>query len=118
MTSFYLTGVSSCSICHYTCKTCSGPANTQCIKCHNGGNLTGGVCVANTTYAYAIKVITPVNATNVTWTPTMTGNTSGPISTSDCNNLIYLFGYHGYSGLASLFGTANLKLFTTHISIT
>jgi hypothetical protein len=54
MTGFYLTGVSSCSICHYTCKTCTGSADTDCSKCHTGATKSGA-CVANTTYEYIVK---------------------------------------------------------------
>jgi hypothetical protein len=51
-TGFYLSGVTSCSICHWTCKTCSGPNNNQCIICHDGLKKDGTNCVLNGTYQY------------------------------------------------------------------
>lgn len=39
---FYLSGTTSCSICHVSCKTCNGPLSTNCIYCHNGATLNTG----------------------------------------------------------------------------
>lgn len=111
-TGFYLSGVTSCSICHWSCKTCSGPADTQCISCHDGTKKVGGVCVINSTYAYIQKWDgpKPADTATITWTPTITGNTSTPYTSANtlCDSGNYVFGYYGYTGETSNFGTAKL----------
>lgn len=52
---FYLTGVTSCSICHWSCQNCSGSADTNCGNCHVGAKKSGGLCVANDSYVYISK---------------------------------------------------------------
>lgn len=118
---FYLTGVTSCSICHWSCKTCTGSANTSCATCHDGTYLSGGVCVSNSTYAYIQKWngSKPANTATIIWTATMTGNASTPRSSSVtvCDSGSYVFGYYGYTGLVSNFGTATLELACTESSL-
>lgn len=50
----------------------------------------------------------------------MTGNASVPIASSitACDSGNYVFGYYGYTGLVSNFGTAKLELTSTVASLT
>ena len=36
-----------CLACSSTCKTCSGPASTQCLQCSSGATLSSGSCICN-----------------------------------------------------------------------
>ena len=36
-----------CLACSSTCKTCSGPASTQCLQCSGGATLSSGSCTCN-----------------------------------------------------------------------
>lgn len=114
---FYLSGVTSCSICHYKCKTCTGPASTQCTTCHTGLKLSGTACVLNGTYDIVTEWngAMPTNNATSTWTTSMTGTAASPVTSSECNckSTDYVFGYYGYDDSpatysASKFGHASL----------
>lgn len=119
-TYFYLSGVTSCSICHWACKTCNGASSAaNCITCHTGTNKNGSLCSPNNTYLYIVtwNGAMPANNASDTYTATMTGAGGSPVSASNtnCASGNYVFGYYGYDGnYNSLFGTASLKYVTTN----
>lgn len=68
--------------------------------------------MANSTYAYiqSWNGAKPANTGTIVWTATITGNTTAPYTAANtaCDSGNYVFGYYGYTGLTSNFGTAKL----------
>lgn len=127
-TGFYLSGVTSCSICHYSCKTCNGSTASNCTECHTGAKLSGGLCVANSTYSYISKWngAMPTNTATEIWTPHRSNFVGAPYSSTDtvCDSGSYVFGYYGYTSHPNTtridtnnFGTASLSFLSLNSSV-
>ncbi|CAK1580985.1 unnamed protein product [Parnassius mnemosyne] len=54
-----------CLPCHYTCATCSGPHNSQCLSCLDDAQLYNGTDVELKLYCYPKTVVPQI--TNAEW---------------------------------------------------
>ena len=110
-TGFYISGTTFCSICHYTCETCTGPASTNCASCILGHVLDTGTGKCDT-YNDTYKVLKDENGaqSNGTLSFVVAGSTGSAATTGGCPVSTYRVGYYGYANSSgtytSKFGTA------------
>lgn len=53
-----------CLPCHYTCATCSGPHNSQCVSCLDDAELYNDTGIATKIYCYPKTVLPHINNAN------------------------------------------------------
>jgi hypothetical protein len=97
MEGYYKAG-STCSRCHFTCKTCtsaSNPTNNSCASCPTGYNLLGGNCSRKTTTIF--KEDWTANALLTGTSGTWTINRTLASNTAVCGGFTWLFGFSSYT---------------------
>lgn len=98
MDGYYKSGA-TCTICPYTCKTCSANTATSCTSCPTGYTLSGatiGSCNKDITTLIKENWIAngALSNSNGTFTPTITPSPGS--NTASCGSFTWVFGYSSY----------------------